>query len=251
MNSKLVTLSIAFGFGLMVVPAFGQFYPPMTIDPSLTKFLDKESAFSATLEVTSRAAGYRWTVHMALFKGRTRVEMDISNLQQDQKDPIWVDYVANMKKAGSAESVSIFNPDMKSVLTVLPHLKAYTENPIPEDALAQIKKRPVAAKVELGTENIDNRVCLKTKVSFSKNAMDVWRTWETPEAFIWSPTNPPNVPLRIVVLGSEGQTNTMLIFKDVVLKKPDPGAFQPPRGFTKLDQNGLMKRIMEKWPQDK
>jgi len=236
---------------LRTLPAVGQFCPPMTIDPSLLKFLPEDAAFTATLDVSSRAESYRWPVRVAFLKGHTRVEMDISKMEQGRKEQTWTEYVGQMKQAGSAESVSIFSPDKKSIFTLLPTLKAYMEQPIPADALGQLNKRPKAQKVEMGTEDVGGRSAMKTKVIFSKDDMDVWRTWETPEAIVWAAKDAPGIPLRIEVLNSVGETNATLVFKDIDRKKPASELFVPPKGFTQCDEELLMKRIMEKWPKDK
>jgi hypothetical protein len=223
----------------------------MTVDPSLLKFLPEDAAFTATVEVTSQAEGYRWPVRVAILKGQTRVEMDISKMEQDRKEPTWRDYVGDMKQAGSAQSVSIFSAERKSVAILLPSLKVYMEEPIPADSLPQLKKRPKVEKIQMGTDEVAGRTATKTKLIFSKDAMDVWRTWETPEAIVWMATDTPGIPLRIHVINSVGETNATLVFKDVDIKKPASGLFAPPKGFTKCDQESLMKRIMEKWPKDK
>lgn len=246
-TSALITLCL----WLLALPAAGQFYPPMTIDPSLLKFLPEDAAFTANLEVSSRAPAYRWPVRATFLKGQTRVEMDISRMEQEQKEPTWTDYVGQMKQAGSAQSVSVFSPERKCAFTMLPALEAYMEQPIPEDALSQLKKRPKVQKVEMGTEDVAGRAATKTKLVFSKGDMDVWRTWETPEAIVWTAKDTPGIPLRIQVLNSVGETNATIVFKDVDLKKPAADLFAPPKGFTKCDQEELMKRIMEKWPKDK
>ena len=244
-------LAVSLCMFLLALPAVGQFYPPMTIDPPLLKFLPEDAAFTATVEVSSRAPAYHWPVRVALLKGQTRVEMDISKMEQERKEPAWTDYVGQMKQAGSAQSVSVFSADRKSIFTVLPALKAYMEQTIPEEALSQLRKRPKAQKVEMGTEDVAGRSATKTKLIFSKGDMDVWRTWETPEAIIWAAKDAPGIPLRIEVLNSVGETNTTLVFKDVDFKKPGSELFAPPKGFTKCNQESLMKRIMEKWPKDK
>jgi len=245
------TMSLALGLGFLAIPAVGQFYSPMTIDPSLLKFLPEDAAFTAKVEVTSRAPAYRWPVRVVLFKGMTRVEMDISKMAADQTEKRWADYVGQMQKAGSAESVTIYNPDRKCVFTVLPRIKAYTQQPIPDNALAQLKQWPKAQKVELGAEEIDGRTATKTRVVFSKDEPAVWRTRETPEAIIWMAKDAPGIPLRIQVLNSVGETHVTLVFKDVKLKKPGSALFLPPKGFSKCDQESLTKLITAKWPKDK
>lgn len=236
---------------LLAHAALGQFYPPMMFDASLLKFLPEDAAFTATVEVTSRSPAFHWPVRVAFLKGQTRVEMDVSKMEQDRKDPTWTDYVAQMNQAGSAQSVSIYTPQRKCAFTVLPILKAYMEQPIPADALSQLKRRPKPRKVEMGTEDVGGRSATKTKLVFSKDDMDIWRTWETPEAIVWVAKDTPSIPIRIQVLNSVGDTNATLVFNDVDTKKPARDLFAPPKGFTKCDQESLMKRIMEKWPKSK
>ena len=89
-------------------------------------------------------------------------------------------------------------------------------------------------------------------MSFDKEGMDVWRTWETPTAFVWTAKEFGTCPLRIDVMNSVGETNATLLIKDIDLKAPDAQLFDVPKGFTKCDdEKTLMKRIMEKWPKDK
>ncbi len=242
---------LALAATVLTIPVFGQFYEPITLDPSLTKFLDENSAFTATVEVTSRRPDFVWPVRVSFSKGMARVEMDISKMREERKEPTWESYVGQMQKAGSAECVWIFNPARKSSCIVLPKLKAYVEGPIPDDMLAQLKERPKPRKVELGTEDIDGRSFTKTKISFNKDEMSAWRTWETPEAIIWTSKNSPVVPVRMVVLNSVGDTNLCLAFKDIRTNQLDSALFEPPKGFAKCDEPSLMKRIMEKWPEDK
>ncbi|HEY5909627.1 MAG TPA: hypothetical protein VJA21_03375 [Verrucomicrobiae bacterium] len=241
------------GFGLLNIPALGQFYSPLTIEPSLLKFLPEGAAFTATLEVEARnqTPTLHWPVYGAIRGGMSRVEMDVSKMGDGKADHSWQGYVELMQQAGSAECVTIFNPDRKCLFTVLPRLKAYMEQPIPEAALEELKRKPNAQRVELGTEEVAGRIATKTKITFNKHNMDVWRTWETPEAIVWTAKNSPLVPLRIVVFDSLGETNAILIFKNLQNKKPPSALFAPPDGFAKLDQESLMKRITEKFPKAK
>jgi hypothetical protein len=236
---------------LLAFPAAAQFYPPMTIDPSLMKFLPEDAAFTALVEVSSRAEAYRWPVRIAFLNGTTRVEMDISKMKHERKVEGWADYVGQMQQAGSAESVSIYNPAQKCTFTVLPHLRAYMQQPIPKDALAQLKSRPKPQRVEMGTEEVDGRPATKAKLVFSKTDPDVWRTWESPEAIVWTAKDSPAIPLRMHVLNSVGETNGTLIFKDIDPRTPSSVLFAPAKSFTQCDEQALMQRIMEKWPKEK
>lgn len=244
-------LRVTFSLWLLAIPAAAQFYPPMTLDPSLTKFLPDDAAFTALVEVSSRAQAYRWPVRAAFLNGRTRVEMDIAKMKHDRKLEGWEDYVGQMQQAGSAESISIYNPAQKRTLTILPRLKAYMEQPIPAEALSQLKSRPKARRVEMGTEEVDGRTATKARLVFNKGGADVWRTWETPEAILWTAKDSPGIPLRLHALNSAGETNATLVFKEVDLRAPSSALFAPPKDFTPCDEPTLMKRIMEKWPKAK
>jgi hypothetical protein len=188
---------------------------------------------------------------MAVLNGMTRLEMDVSKTEQGGVDPAILEYYDNMRSAGSAESVTIFNPEKKSVFTILPRQKAYMEQPIPADGLAELKRRPTPKKTELGTEELAGRQCTKTKLTLDKEVMDIWRTWETPEAIIWTAKDPPHTLVRIDVIDSVGHTNSSLLFTAVDPKRPATRSFFPPRDFAKCSQESLMKRIMEKWPKQK
>jgi len=251
MNAIRRLLGSIFCLPLLVVPALGQFYQPMVIDPSLLKFLPEDGSFTAAVEINSRIPTYRWPVRMTVMNGMTRLEMDVSKMEQGGVDPAIREYYDNMRRAGSAESVTVFNPEKKSVFTILPRLKAYTEQPIPADALAELKRRPKAKKAELGTEEGGGRQCIKTKLTFDKGVMDIWRTWETPEAIIWTAKDAPHTLVRIDVIDSVGHTNSSLLFTAVDPKRPATTSFLPPRDFAKCSQESLMKRIMEKWPKQK
>jgi hypothetical protein len=254
---RIVTLFVLF-LGAVATPVSAQFYPPIVLDPSLNKFFEPDSAFSASVEfIRPSPAGKadRWPVRVAMSKGMTRVEMDITQAKSDhpaQSGQVWNEYVERMKAAGSSEAVSIFNPAKKSAFIILPRLKSYLQTALPADAIDQIKKRPKSEKVEVAREVIDGHSCTKYKLSFDKAGMDVWRTWESPAAFVWTAEEFRGYPVRIEVLGSVGETNVILVIKGIDFSPPDERLFQAPKGFIKCeDEQALMKRIMEKWPKSK
>src|SRR5438105_11814174 len=254
LTAMLVLILVAFA-----TPATAQFYPPIILDPSLSKFFDPNSTFSASVEFIRRSPNGseadRWPVRIAMRHGMTRVEMDITKARSAhpaQSGEVWKEYVQRMKTAGSAEAVSIFNPAKKSAFIILPRLKSYVQTALPADAADQLKKRPKSEKVEVGRENFDGHACIKYKLSFDRNRMDVWRTWETPAAFVWTDKEFGSCPLRIEVMNSVGQTNATLVIKKIDRKTPDAQLFDAPKGFTRCDdEQALMKRSMERWPKDK
>ncbi len=255
---KLATL---FNVALVAVatPATAQFYTPIVLDPSLTKFFDPDSAFRASVEFIRRSpdgSTDRWPVRVAMLKGMTRIEKDITQAKSDRSaemGEVWKEYVEMMKTAGSSEAVSIFNPGKKSAFIILPRVKSYIQTPIPDDAVDQLKKRPKYKKEDFGREDIDGHSSTKYKLTFDKEGMgDVWRTWETPMAFVWSAKDFRGYPLRVEVLNSVGETNATLVIKDIDVKPPEAQLFEAPKGFVKCDdEQALMQRIMEKWPKNK
>src|SRR5262245_58666553 len=145
---KFITLFVPI-LAAVATPASAQFYPPLVFDSSLTKFLDHDCAFSASVEFIRRGPNGneadRWPVRVAMRDGMTRVEMDITKAKSQhpvQSDPMWKEYIENMKTAGSAEAVSIFNPAKESAFIILPRLKSYVQTALPADAADQLKKRP-------------------------------------------------------------------------------------------------------------
>src|SRR5438874_735136 len=104
--ATIFTLCIA-----AATPVSAQFYPPIVLDPSLMKFFDTDSAFRASVEFIRRSPNGKadhWPVRVAMLKGMTRVEMDITQAQSEhpaQSGKVWKEYVESMKMAGSAEAV--------------------------------------------------------------------------------------------------------------------------------------------------
>ena len=90
------------------------------LDPSVLKFFDQKSAFSANAEVITEVDGKPdvMPVKIAILGNLTRVEMDITQERggkagDEVMAEVMAGYRKDMKTAGSAESVSIFNPDKK------------------------------------------------------------------------------------------------------------------------------------------
>jgi hypothetical protein len=233
--------------------AGAQFYQPITFDPALLKFLDADSAFTASADFVTQADGKPdiMPLKIAILGSMTRVEMDITKEQGGKaSDEVMAGYYKDLKTAGSAESVSIFNPARKCTYIILPRLRAYFEAPIPQQQVQELKQRPKVQKTEVGKDKLDGRACTKYALRFAANGpMDVWRTWESPSATVWIGQDTPAFPIRIEVLGSDAHTNCTLVIKDVRSGKVDVRLFEPPKGFTRCEsQEALMKIIMDHWP---
>jgi len=240
----------------LIIQARAQFYQPIVIDASLLKFFGENTAFAAKAEFITQTDGKPdvMPVKIAILGNMARVEMDITQRKGGRaSDDVMAGYYEDLKTAGSAEAVSIFNPSKKSTYIILPRLKAYLQTPIPDKELEQLKKRPKSETTELGKDKIGSRDCTKYKIAFSpERSMDAWRTWETPAATVWTTQGPPASPLRLDVFGSDGRTNCVLAIGDVQPGKVDTTLFEPPRGFKKCGTpDALMQVIMEHWPKEK
>jgi hypothetical protein len=255
---KRILRRILPGIALMFLScqARAQFYLPIIINAATLKFFDPKSAFSASGEYVTETDGKPdvMPVKISILGNLTRVEMDITK-ERGGKSSLkeMAAYLKDLKTAGSAESVSIFNPDKKCTITILPRLKAYLQIPIPEQDLQEMKQRPKAKKTELGKDKIASRPCTKYRIDFAaERPMDVWRTWESPSATVWLAQDTPACPLQMSVLGSDGSTNCTFLIYDVDSGKVDKKLFEPPAGFAKCETpDALMKIIMEHWPKDK
>ena len=240
----------------LIIQARAQFYQPIAIDASLLKFFGENTTLAAKAEFITQTDGKPdvMPVKIAILGNMARVEMDITEQKGGKdSDEVMAGYYKDLKTAGSAEAVSIFNPSKKSTYIILPRLKAYLQTPIPEEQLEQLKKRPKSETTELGKDKIGSRDCTKYKITFSsERPMDAWRTWETPTAIVWMAQGPPASPLRLDAVGSDGRTNCVLAIGDAQLGKVDAKLFEPPRGFKKCEtQDALMQVIMEHWPKAK
>src|ERR1051326_9099997 len=122
------------------------------IDPSTLKFFDPKSAFNATSDIITEEDGKPvvMPIKVAIMGNLTRLEMGITKVRGGKctSDEALVAYRKDMTTAGSAESVSIFNPNKKCSYMILPRLKAYLQTPIPEKEMEEIKKRQQAEKME-------------------------------------------------------------------------------------------------------
>ena len=180
------------------------------LDPSALKFFDQKSAFSANAEFIIQEDGKPdvMPIKIAILGNLTRVEMDITKERgAKSSDDVMAAYRKDMATAGSAETVSIFNPDKKCTFLVLPRLKVYLQAPIPEKEIVEIKQRPKPKTTESGKDKIDGHACTKYTLRFDvERPMDVWRTWESPSATVWIAQDVPACPLRMDLLGSDGRS---------------------------------------------
>ena len=87
---------------------------------------------------------------------------------------------------------------------------------------------------ELGKDTVDGHPCVKTKFIVTDDQGNKH------ESVVWNATDLKKFPVKIETV-QQGQTMTIL-FKDVILAKPDAGLFEPPSSYTKYDSMQTMMR---------
>jgi hypothetical protein len=192
----------------------------------MTKLFGDNPGFTATMEFhMTRAPGQEMTMpgKMAHLEGKARFEMDMSNMQGGNLPP---QAAARMKQMGMSRMISITRRDQNLIYMVYPDMKAYTQMPIREPNAAASEYKAEVTK--LGEETINGHDCIKNKVEVTGP------DGVTHESTVWNATDLKQFPLKIQLESKEGR-NSMLLFNDVKLEKPDPALFDPPTDFTKYD----------------
>ena len=257
MNTLRVPILFIIALSVIASPATAQFYTPIVLNKSLTKFIGLTSSLSATVEFIQINPDYRkverWPVRVFMLKGMTRVEMDISKDGIEfaaEEGTRFKQYVEDMKTAGSAESVSIINPGKEAVFLLLPRLNSYMSYPSPDVHRGQILRAPKREMVETGREEINGHSCIIYKVTFEQDVPgDDTVTADTATAFVWIAKEFGDCPLRISVMNAFGETSMSLMLTDIDLKAPAAELFEPPKDSIKYkNREELMKRVLEKWP---
>jgi hypothetical protein len=210
--------------------------PPQgpNFDAALVKLFGDNSGFSATIEIhSSGTSGNETTMtgNTALLDGNSRFEMDLSNMQGGHIPP---QAAARMKQMGMSKIIVISRRDKNLSYMIYPDMQAYMERPAQSASAAAADYKSEVTK--LGEETIDGHACVKNKVVVT--APD----GATHESTVWNATDLKQFPLKIQ--SSEHGMNTVMLFKDVKLDKPDAAQFDPPADFKKYDN--MMSLMMSR-----
>jgi hypothetical protein len=213
---------------LTVVTAYAQpgTPPRPSFDAAMAKLFGDNNAFSATLEFhVPRPPGADMIMQgkFAFLDGKSRCEMDMSETQGSQTAP---QVTAQMKRLGVARLIMITRGDKKLSYLVYPDSKAYVATATGETGGAAAEYKTEATK--LGDETIDGHSCIKNKIVVT--APD----GSAHESTVWNASDLNQFPIKIETTSGNGM-DTVLVFKDVKLGKPDDAQFDVPADFKKYD----------------
>jgi hypothetical protein len=209
--------------------ALGASNPQPRLDKEIIKLFGDNSAFTASMEATQKGADDQpITVPCKLTfdRGNTRVEMDLSQVKGGPKPPDF----SQMKSLGIdlEKVVVITRTDRKNSFLIYPGMKSYAEMPRQDAETATSDGDIKVEFTELGKETVDGRACVKCKavITDAKGSKT--------ESTVWRAADLKNFPVKIQ---ENAQT---ILFKDIVLSKPQPSLFEPPTDFTKYDNASAM-----------
>lgn len=126
--------------------------------------------------------------------------------------------------------IIIFRPDRKTIYNLWPSDKVVTEIRLPEGYKMSVSQIPflhmVREKADIGSETINGHPCVKCRVvTQEEEGIIEWTTWEA--------TDMNRFPVRAEHPAVRQQT-VRFEFSDIVLTKPDPSLFEPPKGYKKI-----------------
>lgn len=126
----------------------------------------------------------------------------------------------------SAAPISIYRPDRKTAYEFWPPFKVILEYRFPQGSKMPILHL-VKEKSEIGSETIKGHPCVKCRVVTHEDGRTiVWTTWEA--------TDMNRFPIRAEYPEVKQQT-VRWEFSNVVLTKPDPSLFEPPKSYKKFE----------------
>jgi len=238
MKKHLIILaSVIVGFTVFTARAQPGGPPSPSFDGAMAKLFGDNTGFSATMELhLAQPSGEPMTMtgKMAFLDGKNRFEMDMSTMQGGHIPP---QALARMKQMGMGKMTMIARPDKDVNFMLYPDMKAYTTM-----ALNESNTPPSAYKLDTakqGEETIDGHDCVKNKVVVTGP------DGVTHEATVWNAGDLKQFPVKIQLTSKAGQ-DTVMLFKEVKLGKPDDAQFDPPADFKKYDD--MMSLMMSRNP---
>lgn len=216
--------------------------PGPSMSGSMKKVFGEHTAFSANLEMQyqgkSSSGGMTMPGKMAALDGKSRFEMDMTQMKGGQMSP---ESAAQMKQMGMGSMITISRPDKKLNYMVYPGLQAYTENPMSDPDAGKPESDFKVEVTELGKETVDGHPCVKNKVIVTD------KEEKKHEFTVWNATDLKKFPVKLETV--ERANTVVMLFKDVKLAKPEASLFEPPSDFKRYESMGammqqeMMKRI--------
>ena len=243
---RLLT-TVTFASSLFIAHAqFGRGPASSPSGPDLSgamgKLFNEHPAFAADTDFRTKvgAAGKETVVpgKLAFLEGKSRFEMDMTQMKSDEIPP---GAAEQMKQMGMDKMIVVTLPEKKLTYLIYPGLEAYVEMPTPNPDAAKRAADFELKVTELGKEAIEGHGCLKNKTEVTD------KEGKKREFVVWNATDQKKFPLRIET--REGNTNTVMQFKDVKFDKPEASQFAPPAAYKKYDsmmsmmQQEMMKKM--------
>ena len=104
------------------------------MNPSMTRFFGSNTNFVARAEVHVLDKLQRETTGMTMgfemLGSKIRVDINMAEVKSKEMSP---EFAATMKQIGMDQMTTIELPEKKSIITIYPGLKSYTESPMPKD----------------------------------------------------------------------------------------------------------------------
>lgn len=210
------------------------------MNPSMTRFFGTNTNFIAKAEVRVLDKQQHETTAMTMgfemLGSKIRVDINMAEVKSKEMSP---EFAATMKQIGMDQMTTIELPEKKSIITIYPGLKSYTESPMPKDEVEGAFKTYKTDKKRLAKETIDGHPCEKNDMTFvdDKGAQE--------HVTLWNATDMKNFPLQLQMTVDD--SSMVMKFKDVKLGRPDPANFEAPPGLTLYDDlNSLMTNAVNK-----
>lgn len=225
---------------VLAQPPMGMSGPPPGANAKMAKFFGDIKAFSAKAETRVLDKSAKETVSMtmafAMLDGKTRTELDLTQMKSAQMPPGGGDM---MKQMGMDKMVTLSIPNKKTAYLIYPTMKAYAEMPMSEEETASSEQDLKIEKTSLGKETIDGHDCTKNKVTITN------KKGEKSEATVWNAADLKDFPIQMQM--TEKDTTIITRYKDIQFAKPDEKQFNPPEGFTRhTSMQQLMQAAMQK-----
>ena len=210
------------------------------MNPSMTRFFGGNTNFIAKAEVHVLDKNQHETTSMnmgfEMLGSKIRVDINMAEVKSKEMSP---EFATTMKQMGMDQMITIELPEKKSIITIYPGLKSYTESPMPKEEVEGAFKTYQTQKTRLAKETIDSHPCEKNDMTFAeeKGAKE--------HVTLWNATDMKDFPVQIQMTVDDSVM--IMKFKDVKLGRPDASHFEAPAGLTLYeDLNTLMKEAVSK-----
>lgn len=213
---------------------------PAGMSSALTRLFGKTTAFSAKGEMQVTDSSKRevsfWPMDFSVLDKKIRVEIDLAQTRNKGVPP---QMGAMLKQMGMSQVVSIIRPDKGLVYVIYPDQRALLSMPLPKEDSEGSEKPPKITKTPLAKDVIDGHPCTKNKVVLTDAA------GQSTEAVTWDASDLQDLPIQIQT--QEGESTSVIRFKEIQFSRPPADMFEPPSGFTKYDSaEDLKLSVMKK-----